>query len=41
MKYFRKLDWLEKLVVIFITSVAVAGLILFVYNAFTIGLKDF
>ena len=41
MKYFRELDWMEKLVVVFITSVAVIGLILFVYNALTIGLKDF
>ena len=41
MKYFRELDWMEKLVVVFITSVAVIGLILFVYNAFVIGIKDF
>ena len=41
MKYFIELDWMEKLVVVFITGVAVGGLILFVYNAFAIGIKDF
>ena len=41
MKYFKELDWLEKIVVIFITSIAVFGLVMFVYNAFVIGIKDF
>jgi len=41
LEFFKELDWIEKTVTVFITLTAVIGLLLFVYNALTIGLKDF
>jgi len=40
-EFFKELNWAERLVTTLITLTAISGLLLFVYNVVTIGLKDF
>ena len=40
-EFFKALNWAEKIAATLITLTAISGLLLFVYNVITIGLKDF
>jgi hypothetical protein len=40
-EFFKGLNWAEKIATTLITLTAISGLLLFIYNAITIGLKDF
>ena len=40
-EFFKGLNWAERLVTTLITLTAISGLLLFCYNALTIGLNDF
>jgi len=40
-EFFKELNWAEKIATTLITLTAISGLLLFVYNVVTIGLKDF
>ena len=40
-KFFRELNWAERVAATLITLTAILGMVLFIYNLLTLGLNDF